>query len=177
MSHLKKDFYDIDEVVKKIGTDIENRDNTYASWSPNASELRHKGNVTELLLHLLSSILVKEGGKNNSTALTLINSIGQDIIYILLRNRKKAKVHVALGLCLKRKTGSKDVLTWLNRLGCCISYDKVNRIDTCLAQIKSKYNENKRFIPSNINPSSFVTFLADNGDHNLYMVKVSIAPI
>ena len=84
---------------------------------------------------------------------------------------------MALGLCLKRKTGSKDVLTWLNRLGCCISYDKVNRIDTSLAQIKSKNNENKRFIPSNINPSSFVTFLADNGDHNPYMVKVSIAPI
>ena len=76
MGHLKKDFYDIDEVVKKIRTDIENRDNTYASWPRNASELRHKGNVTELLLHLLSSILVKEGGKNNSTALTLIISIG-----------------------------------------------------------------------------------------------------
>ena len=98
--------------------------------------------------------------------MTLINSIGQDIIYSLLRGWKRTKKLVALGLCLKRKTGSKDILTWLNRLGHCISYDKVNRTDTYLAEIESKNNENERFIPSNINPSSFVTFVAGNGDHN-----------
>ena len=38
-------------------------DNSYASWSPNASEPLHKGNVPELFFHLLSSILVKEGEK------------------------------------------------------------------------------------------------------------------
>ena len=67
------------------------------------------------------------------------------------------------------KTGSKDILTWLNRLGHCISYDEVNRIETYLAEIefkKKKKNENENFIPSNINPSSFVTFVADNGDRN-----------
>ena len=73
---------------------------------------------------------------------------------------------MAHGLFLKRKTGSKDILTWLNRLGHCISYDKVNRIETYLAEIVSKSNKNERFIPSNISPSSFVTFVADNGDHN-----------
>ena len=55
-------------------------DNSYASWPPNVSELCHKGNLPELLSHLLSSILVKLGGKKTSTVLTLINSIGQDII-------------------------------------------------------------------------------------------------
>ena len=39
-------------------------------------------------------------------------------------------------------------------------------METYLAEIESKYNENERFIPSNTNPSSFVTFVADNGDHN-----------
>ena len=47
-----------------------------------------------------------------------------------------------------------------------ISYDEVNRTETYLAEIGSRNNENERFIPSNINPSSFVTFAADNGDHN-----------
>ena len=65
------------------------------------------------------------------------------------------------------KTGSKDILTWLNKLGHCISYDEVNRNETYLAEIESKNNENENFNPSNINPSSFVTFFADNGDHNL----------
>ena len=55
-------------------------DNSYASWPPNASELCRKGNLPELLLHLLSPILVKERGKKTSTVLTLINSVGQDII-------------------------------------------------------------------------------------------------
>ena len=109
--------YDIEKVAKKIRTEIENMDNSYSSWPPNASELCHKGNVPELLSYLLSSILVKERGKNPSTVLTLINSIGQDKIYSLLRGRKRTKKHVTLGLCLKRKTGSKDIMTWLNRLG------------------------------------------------------------
>ena len=101
-------------------------DNSYASCPPNATGLCHKGNVPELLSHLLSSILVKEVAKKTSTALTLISSVGQDIIYSLLRDRKRTKKHVALGLCLKRKRVSEYILTWLNRLGHCISYDEVN---------------------------------------------------
>ena len=95
----KKNFCDIEKVTKKIRTEIENMDNSYASSPPNASELCHKCNVPELLSHLLSSILVKEGGKKTSTVLTVINSIGQNIIYGLLRDRKRTKKHVALGLC------------------------------------------------------------------------------
>ena len=47
-----------------------------------------------------------------------------------------------------------------------MAIDEVNRTETYLAEIESKNNENENFIPSNINPSSFVTFVADNGDHN-----------
>ena len=45
----EKLFYDIDKVAKTIRTEIENIDNSYASWPPNASELCQKGNVPELL--------------------------------------------------------------------------------------------------------------------------------
>ena len=109
-SSKEKLLYDIDKVAKKIETEIENMDNSFASWPANASELYHKGNLSELLSHL-SSVLVKEGGKKTSTALTLINSIGQVMIYSLSRGRKRTKKHVVLGLCLKRKTGSKDIRT------------------------------------------------------------------
>ena len=101
-SSKEKLLYDIDKVAKKIKTEIENMDISFASWPVNVSELRLKGN-DELLSHL-SSVLVKEGGKKTSTALTLINSVGPDMIYSLSRGRKRTKKHVALRLCLKRKT-------------------------------------------------------------------------
>ena len=110
-SSKEKLLYDIEKVAKKIKTEIENMDNSFASWPANASELCHKGNLNYELLSHLSSVLVKEGGKKTSTALTLINSVGQDMIYSLSRGRKRTKKHVALGLCLKRKTGSKDIRT------------------------------------------------------------------
>ena len=107
----EKLFHDIDNVANKIKTEIENMGNSYTSWSSNASELCHKCNAPELFSHPFSSILVKEGGKTASTALTLINSFGQDTMYSLLRGWKRTK-KVALGLCLKRKMESKDILTW-----------------------------------------------------------------
>ena len=69
------------ELQKTISTKIKNMINSYDVWSPNASELCYKGNIPERLSELLSSILVKEGGKKASTALTVLNCIGQDIIY------------------------------------------------------------------------------------------------
>ena len=69
------------ELQKTISTKIKNMINSYDVWSPNASELCYKGNIPERLSELLSSILVKEGGKKTSTALTVLNCIRQDIIY------------------------------------------------------------------------------------------------
>ena len=78
--------------------------NSYDVWSPNASELCYKGNIPERLSQLLSSILVKEGGKKTSTALTVLNCIRQDIIYSLSIGRKRTKIMWHLGVCLKGKT-------------------------------------------------------------------------
>ena len=79
-----------------------------------------------------------------------MNSIDSDQFYWTRYNLKfikgpeKNKKHVTLGLCLKMKTGSKDILTWLNRLGHCISYDEVNRIETYLAEIELKKKKKKK---------------------------------
>ena len=40
----------------------------------------------------------------------------------------RTKKHAYLGLCLKRTTGSKECLQWLNRSGHCISYDEVSKL-------------------------------------------------
>ena len=86
---------------------------------------------------------------------------------------------MALGLCLQRKTGSKDILTWLKRFGHCISYDEVNRIETYSSEIESKNNGNERFIPLNINPHHLLHLLLIMVIiiQNFYMVKVSIVRI
>ena len=57
----------------------------------------------------------------------LINSICQDLMYSFSIRTKK---HAHLGLCLKRITGSKECLQWLNRSGHCISYDEVSKLFT-----------------------------------------------
>ena len=47
----EKPFYDIDKVAKKIRAEIENMDNSYTSWPPNASELCNKGNYFRTYYH------------------------------------------------------------------------------------------------------------------------------
>lgn len=68
-----------------------------------------------------------------------------------------------LSFCVKQKTGSKDVLKWLNRLGHRISYDEVNVLETFLAE-QVVFNQTNR--PSSVQPSFFVTFVWDNNDIN-----------
>ena len=53
---------------------------------------------------------------------------------------------------MKRKSGSVDVICWLNCFGHTVSYDEISSIE---------------FVPNNIQPSAFVTFVFDNCDHNI----------
>jgi len=46
-----------------------------------------------------------------------IESLVQDIVYVTTNGKHRTSKHVLLSLCVKRKTGSKDVITWLNRSG------------------------------------------------------------
>ena len=69
-------------------------------------------------------------------------------------------------LCTKRKTGSKQVITWLTRLGHGISYDDVLYMETGIAEQQIQYQLARNFVPSIIQPSKFVTFIWDNNDIN-----------
>ena len=65
--------------------------NSYASWPPNVSKLCYKGNVTKLFSYLLSSILVKTGGKKTSAVLIRIDILERTKTcntWIKLKNKK-----------------------------------------------------------------------------------------
>jgi len=80
--------------------------------------------------------------------------------------------HVALPLTVKNLTGSKEVVTLLNRYGHGISYDQVLQIETTLAEEQLK--SNGVVVPKTIKPNVFSTFCWDNIDilEEPYQVKV-----
>ena len=116
-----------------------------------------------LLKNLLSS-----NSKHGSEYLNrAVKSIGQDILYTSTRGTFKTVKHTQLGMFLKRKSGSKELITCLNRLGHCISYCEVLRLETFIAETESKNCESPAYIPREIQPEKFVTYVYDNCDHNL----------
>ena len=95
-----------------------------------------------------------------------INSICQDIIYTATNAKHRCLKHVDLALSVKRKTGSKHMITWLNKRGHGKSYDEVNFVETSLAKEMVKNQQLKSYTPSSVQPSRFLTFVWDNNDIN-----------
>ena len=58
------------------------------------------------------------------------------------------------------------MVNFLNRLDHSISYDEGNLIETSIANEQMKNKICKLFVPNNILPSIFVTYVFDNCDHN-----------
>jgi len=52
-------------------------------------------------------------------------------------------------------------------MGHSISYDEVNVLETALAEKQVQHQLLKSYVPSTVIPSTFVTFVYDNCDHNL----------
>ena len=105
----------------------------------------------------------------------LVNSIAQDLLYNASNGRKRVPKHVQLGLSVKRKTGSVNVIRWLNHYGHCISYDEINATETKLAEEQVHMQTARRYVPNNIQPGLPVTFVYDNCDYNagsIYNVTV-----
>ena len=64
----------------------------------------------------------------------LVKSLGQDIIYNVTRGKLKTAKHSQLGVFVKRKTGSRLLIDFLNRLGHTISYHEVNSLETSFSE-------------------------------------------
>ena len=92
----------------------------------------------------------------------IISSIAQDLINNTTNGESKMVTHVEVGLCTKRKTGSRKLITWLNRLGHSISYQDVNLAETHIAEEQIANVTTAAYVPNNIRPEEFVTFVYDN---------------
>ena len=165
-SSSKKLSFEIKNIAHIIKEEIASTNKEFSTWPSCADDLYGSGKAPTLLSQLLFSLLSQDESSKSTQSTALVNSIGQDIIYCSTRIQQRTKKHVSLGLCLKRKTGSTDVITWLNKLGHCIFYDKVNHNETLLAEFEAENSQNQSFIPSSIYPKTFTTIIADNGDHN-----------
>jgi hypothetical protein len=99
-----------------------------------------------------------------------ILAIAQDIIHATFHGRVKTPKHVGLAMSVRHMTGSKQLITMLNRIGHCLSYDATERIDTSLAlEVLAKSENLGVCIPSNIVqnvPGGFVQVTGDNNDIN-----------
>ena len=100
-----------------------------------------------------------------------MSSIGQDLLYHVNSGRKQTSKHTTLSFLMKRKTGSKQLITWTNKFGHGISYDEVLMLETSMAMEHSQYQEHRSFTPSIMQPSAFVKFIWDNNDINPESLK------
>lgn len=58
----------------------------------------------------------------------------------------------------------------MNRFGHCLSLKEINHVETCLAE--EQVNNNQRnFVPNNIQPGLIITFVYDNVNHNLESIR------
>lgn len=154
------------DVGQLIRDEVKAMDHTFHQWPPQQKQLLElQTEIPPLLFGFLATSLSSKANLSNRKK-RQINSIGQVIIYIISGGQHHTSKHVQLSLCTKRKTGSKDMVKWLNRFGHRISYDKVSFVEAHLAEEATNNQLVKSYCPSLIQPSLFVTFVWDNNDIN-----------
>ena len=97
----------------------------------------------------------------------LVKSLAQDMIYCISGGQEKTVKHTQLGILVKKKTGCKQVIKALNRLGHCISNYEINVLETAYADSQVNHQISRVYIPTGVQPSTFVTFVFDVSDDNL----------
>ena len=104
----------------------------FVSWAPGQNQLLQGNLQTPEQFYL---------GRVNPSKEILVHIIAQDLTYNSSMGRKRIKKHVELAVCIQRITDSVDAAHWLNGFGHSISYDKLNALETRLAeeQVFSKY--------------------------------------
>eukprot|EP00112_Aurelia_sp_Birch-Aquarium-sp1_P003504 Seg1392.2 transcript_id=Seg1392.2/GoldUCD/mRNA.D3Y31 product="hypothetical protein" protein_id=Seg1392.2/GoldUCD/D3Y31 len=154
------------EVALRIRKEVLESSKTFSQWPPSEDELLNLETVLPKLLETLIGTLLTKRNKPSSRKQRRIQTIGQDIVYSIKNGKDCTMKHVLLWLSGKRKTGSRQVLHWLNKFGHGISYDKVCYLETSIAQQQTQLQFQKNFIPATIQPSQLVTFVWNNNDIN-----------
>ena len=142
----------VKKTAKLLRQELLNSPDVYFSWPPTEREVLSAKYITPPLAEAFLSTLLTSRGLKSSRLTRIISSLAQDLAYNPSFGRKRVQKHVQLGISVKRKSGSVDLIHWLNCFGHTVSYDKISSIE---------------FVPNNIQPSVFVTFAFDNCDHNI----------
>ena len=96
-------------------------------------------------------------------------SLGQDIIFMASRGKCKPPKHIGLSQAFHQKTQSKDLVTLVNRFGHGVSYEEVQRIDTCWSEIQ--LSGDGFIIPQNMAYGQVTTGAGDNFNRAIESVK------
>ena len=70
-----------------------------------------------------------------------ITSISEDVVFAATSGRRRAAKHLQIGMSIKSLTGSKKVVTMLNRFGHCINYNGIEELETELTYNCSNANQ------------------------------------
>ena len=156
----------IKEVASLLREEIQSFQGVFDQWPPESRNVRAENVKLPNLLEMLLKLILRSNPCNESDRLKrLVKSIGQDILFNATNGRTKTVKHVQLGMFLRRKTGSKEIVTCLNRLGHSLNYDELLRLETNIAEKESSLSSID-YIPSQIEKENFVTYVYDNCDHN-----------
>ena len=135
-------------------------------WLPDPRDIRQGDiKIPELLQLFLQNMFTTESSVSERVH-RLVKSLVQDMIYCISRDRVKTVKHTQLGIFVKKKTKCKQVAEALNRLGHCISYYEINALETAYADSQVSHQLSRAYIPTGVQPSTFVTFVFDNCDYN-----------
>ena len=92
--------------------------------------------------------------------------IFQIIFNIINGGQRKTPLHTAIAQSIHETCKSKNLIQIFNRLGLCISYDYLERVDMCQTQqLISLAGPSRVPVPENINCSSLIHGVMDNFDH------------
>ena len=87
-------------------------------------------------------------------------SLAQDLIYVRSKGRVKTPKHVAVGVSLHQMTQSRELVTLVNKLGHSVSYQEVQRIDTCWTDMQKSLGQST--VPVNMVPGRVTRAAGDN---------------
>lgn len=114
-------------------------------WPPTAEDLNVTEAQTVVPLELYNLVSWIIGATEEPTLEHFVNiaddlhlkvlSVCQDIVYLASKGRKQTPKSLCLGLTVRHLTGSSRIVSLLNKLGHCASWDTVLSLDTSLAQL------------------------------------------
>ena len=119
--------------------------------------------IPESLYSFLSGVISRQD--KNATTVSNVSTLSaekgrrvvmlrQDIIHALTNTQVKTPKHIGLAVTIHHLTTSKEVVTLLNRMGHCSSYDYVEIVNTAWAREMETWSQQTGVvIPSNITPA------------------------